>query len=451
MENITVADLMSFTRGTLMGSIDPQKKISFISNDSRSQGEDWVYLALKGERLDGHDFIEDAAKNGAILAIAERGSKENCILVKNSYRALKDIASGYKARYDIPVVAVTGSSGKTTTKDMTFFALNECRPTLRNIGNLNSEIGLPMTVLNLDRDHRIGLFEMGMYHLGEIDYLAEIVKPHVGVITNVGTAHIMNLKTRDNILKAKLEIANYMGEEDFLLINGDNDKLSEIDPDKMRPRVITFGLDKKNDIHPLRYAVKDGNTEIFASVLGEEIDLVIPTVGEHNICNALSAMGVCKVLGLDLQKAASGLKKYQPSKYRMEKSEVGGKVLINDSYNANPDSMRAAISTLDHIHAKRKVAILADMLELGEGSLRYHREIGAYVAGYADLLIAIGNEAKYIGEGARESGMKDEAIRYFQTNEEAKHAINAILHEGDVVILKGSRGMKLEEVADSIC
>lgn len=451
MENITIEDLLSFTGGKLVSDLDPKRKIKFISNDSRTKGEDWVYLALKGERLDGHTFVKDAEQNGAILSIVEHPVETDHLEVKDSYLALKHIARHYKARYDIPVVAVTGSSGKTTTKDMIYYALNENRPTLRNIGNLNSEIGLPMTVLNLDQHHEIGLFEMGMYHPGEIDYLAEIVKPKVGVITNVGTAHILNLKTRDNILKAKLEIANYMTAEDHLLINGDNDKLGAIDPMQLKPKVITFGLLEKNDIHPISYRFEEGNTKILADVMGERIDLVIPTIGEHNICNALSALGVCKVLGLDLQRSAQGLARYQASKYRMEKSEVGGKVLINDSYNANPDSMRAAISTLDHFEGERKVAILADMLELGENSTRYHEEVGAFVSGYADLLIAIGKDARSICEGAQKAGMQKEQIRYFETNEAAKKEINSLLQEGDVVMLKGSRGMKLEEVADHIC
>ncbi len=450
MENITIQDLATFTNGKIGEGLLPETKVSFISNDSRTQGENWVYLALRGERLDGHQFVEGAYQNGAIAAIVERDFEKG-ILVKDSYKALKDIAIGYKKRYDIPCVGVTGSSGKTTTKDMIYFALSESKNTLRNEGNLNSEIGLPMTVLNLSKEHECCVLEMGMYHLGEIDYLAEIARPHIAVITNVGTAHILNLKTRENIRLAKMEITNYMNERDFLLINGDNDMLAALDKRAIVPEVFAFGLGEHNDIHPIRWEFVSGKTKLRAKVLDEEVELILPTIGEHNIGNALSALGVCKLLGLDLKKSAAGLAKYQPSRHRMEKSEIGNKIIIDDSYNANPDSMRAALSTLDYVSGERKVAILADMLELGEDSAQYHFEVGEFAHQRIDVLIAIGEMAKYIVEGARKSGMKEDCLYHFENNEQAKARINDILQEKDAVIIKGSRGMKLEEVADSIC
>lgn len=451
MENVVVRDLVNFSEGKLMSRVNMNQAVSFIANDSRRQGENWVYLALRGERLDGHDFVEDAKKNGAILSIVERDDITDSIVVRDSYRALKDIATEYRNRFDIRTVAITGSSGKTTTKDMVYYALNESAHTLRNIGNLNSEIGLPMTVLNLDRSHELGVFEMGMYHLGEIDYLAEIVKPNIGIITNVGTAHILNLKTRENILRAKLEIANYMSERDTLLINGDNDMLQSIEQSQIKPKLITFGLGNKNSIYAKEYEFTADNTRVMAKILDEELEFDIPTIGEHNILNALSALGAAKVLGHDLSIATRGLAKYRASKYRMEKSEVGGKTIINDSYNANPDSMRAALSTLNYLSAKRKVAIIADMLELGENSSGYHFEIGEYASGYVDFLIAIGREAKQYIEGARKAGMPDRCLKYFEDNREAIGEINRLLRDGDGIIIKGSRGMKLEEVAERIC
>ena len=447
---MTIQDLLSFAKGTIEGELSPELKVSFISNDSRTKGENWVYLALQGERLDGHQFVEGAYQNGAIAAIVERNFEKG-IIVKDSYRALKDIAIGYKKRYDIPCVGVTGSSGKTTTKDMIYFAISESWHTLRNEGNLNSEIGLPMTVLNLNSKHECCVLEMGMYHLGEIDYLAEIARPHVAVITNVGTAHILNLKTRENIRLAKMEITNYMNERDFLLINGDNDMLAALDKKDIVPEVFTFGLAQHNDIHPIRWEFVSGETRLAAKVLDEEVELILPTIGEHNVANALSALGVCKLLGLDLKKSATGLTKYQPSKHRMEKSEIGNKIIIDDSYNANPDSVRAALSTLDYVSGERKVAILADMLELGENSAQYHFEVGEFACHRVDVLIAIGEMAKHIIDGAKKSGMNEDCLYHFKDNEQTKARINDILQEKDAVIIKGSRGMKLEEVADSIC
>lgn len=450
MENVLLRDIVSYTRGSISENVDGSQKISFIANDSRRQGENWVYLAIRGERLDGHDFVIDAYQNGAVASIVEKPT-ERGIVVENTYQALKDIAIGYKSRFEIPFVAVTGSSGKTTTKDMIYYALSATQNTLRNEGNLNSEIGLPMTLLNLEQSHECAVLEMGMYHLGEIDYLADIVRPHIGVITNVGTAHIVHLKTRENIRKAKLEIANYMQAGDFLLLNGDNDMLAALDFDELKPQVITFGLSRSNDIYPIEYTFLRDSTRGRAKVLDEEVDFEIPTLGEHNILNALSALGVCKLLSLNLRASAEGLAQYQPSRHRMEKREIGDKLIIDDSYNANPDSMRAALSTLDYAQGGRKVAVLADMLELGENSAQYHFDVGVFAANRLDLLIGIGEMAKEILRGAESAGFRQEAMVHFENNEAANAVINRLLNKGDTILLKGSRGMKLEEVADSIC
>lgn len=448
MENIKVNDIVQFSNGKIGTDIDLNCEIEFISNDSRKVGKNWIYLAIKGERLDGHNFVNQALENGATCCIVSEEGFEKSILVEDTYKALKDIAIGYKAKYDINYLAVTGSSGKTTTKDMLFFALNENEKTLRNIGNLNSEIGLPMTLLNLDDSYKNAICEMGMYYLGDIDYLAEIVKPKVAIITNVGTAHIQNLKTRENILKAKMEIANYMGKNDTLIINGDNDMLSTVNADDKKYTLLKFGFGEHNDIKVIEYNFNDFGFFVKAQIIDEVVEFSFEKGGgKHNILNAISVLGACKVLGYSLRKSILGLQKYEPSSFRMEKKEIGDKVIINDSYNANPDSMRAAISILEDIKAERKVAILADMLELGENSKNYHYEIGEFAADYVDLLIAIGNEAKYIAEGAK--GKIE--VHYFKNNEEANLGIQKLLLPKDVILVKGSRGMRLEEVADKIC
>lgn len=451
MENLTLGDLVKYAHAQCDGALDLSQSVNMISNDSRTKADNWVYLAVIGERLDGHDFIDQALENGAIAVITHKPVGPKGLLVENTYQAIKDIAMAYKNKYEIPYVAITGSSGKTTTKDMTYYALQETRNTLRNLGNLNTEIGLPMTLLNLDASYECAILEMGMYDLGEIDYLAEIVKPHVGVITNVGIAHLMNLKTRENILKAKMEIANYMTDQDFLLINGDNDLLQTVDKAALAPCVYTFGIHTDNDIHPIEVRSEDNKTYVKAQILDQVVDFVIPTIGDHNVSNGLSALGVCKVLGLDLQQSALGLAKYQPSRYRMEKSYIGEKLLINDCYNANPYSMKASISTLAHVEAKRKVAILADMLELGEESSRYHFEIGELLPDYVDLIIAIGDEGRHYIEGAISKGFAKANTYYFENNSAAIQEINTILKKEDAILIKGSRGMKLEEVAESIC
>ena len=451
MRNITIGDILKMTGAEASFEIDENARVCNISNDSRDIKEDTIYAAIVGERLDGHDFARAALENGAIAAIVEKRVTEKDILVKDTRRALKDIAMGYRSRFDIPFLAVTGSSGKTTTKDMLYFAVSESRKTLRNLGNLNSEIGLPMTVFNLDESHECAVLEMGMYVQGEIDYLAEIVKPHFAIITNVGVAHIQSAGSRENILKAKMEIANYMTQSDVLLINGDNDMLQTVDTGAIKPSVYKYGLEEHNDIRLISYETTESGMKIRADILGKIIEYEIPTLGIHNIYNSLSVMGLCSLMGLDMKKSSEGIRKYQPSKYRMEIKSVSGKTLIEDFYNANPDSLRASIETFRQMQGERKVAVLADMLELGEISEKEHMNAGIQASEIFDVIICIGSDAKYIGKGAIENGFDKGRVYYFANNEEAVSEINSILRPGDAVLMKGSRGMKLEEVAESIC
>lgn len=451
MRNITIGDILKMTGAEASFEIDENARVCNISNDSRDIKEDTIYAAIVGERLDGHDFARAALENGAIAAIVEKRVTEKDILVKDTRRALKDIAMGYRSRFDIPFLAVTGSSGKTTTKDMLYFAVSESRKTLRNLGNLNSEIGLPMTVFNLDESHECAVLEMGMYVQGEIDYLAEIVKPHFAIITNVGVAHIQSAGSRENILKAKMEIANYMTQSDVLLINGDNDMLQTVDTRAIKPSVYKYGLEEHNDIRLISYETTESGMKIRADILGKITEYEIPTLGIHNIYNSLSVMGLCSLMGLDMKKSAEGIRKYQPSKYRMEIKSVSGKTLIEDFYNANPDSLRASIETFRQMQGERKVAVLADMLELGAISEKEHMNAGIQASEIFDVIICIGSDAKYIGKGAIENGFDKGRVYYFANNEEAVSEINSILRPGDAVLMKGSRGMKLEEVAESIC
>ena len=451
MRNITIGDILKMTGAEASFEIDENARVCNISNDSRDIKEDTIYAAIVGERLDGHDFARAALENGAIAAIVEKRVTEKDILVKDTRRALKYIAMGYRSRFDIPFLAVTGSSGKTTTKDMLYFAVSESRKTLRNLGNLNSEIGLPMTVFNLDESHECAVLEMGMYVQGEIDYLAEIVKPHFAIITNVGVAHIQSAGSRENILKAKMEIANYMTQSDVLLINGDNDMLQTVDTGAMKPSVYKYGLEEHNDIRLISYETTESGMKIRADILGKITEYEIPTLGIHNIYNSLSVMGLCSLMGLDMKKSAEGIRKYQPSKYRMEIKSVSGKTLIEDFYNANPDSLRASIETFRQMQGERKVAVLADMLELGAISEKEHMNAGIQASEIFDVIICIGSDAKYIGKGAIENGFDKGHVYFFASNEEAVSEINSILRPGDAVLMKGSRGMKLEEVAESIC
>jgi len=451
MENISIKKILDMTSGTLNFEVDENLTIENISHDSRQIKANSLYVAIKGENLDGHKFVGNALQNGAIAAIVEKPTSERDILVDDCYLAIKRIAMSYRDMFDIPIVSVTGSSGKTTTKDMLYYAISKSHNTLRNLGNLNTEIGLPMTIYNLNKDHQCAILEMGMYVLGEIDYLAEIARPNIGLITNVGVAHMQSVGSRENILKAKMEISNYMTAKDVLIINGDNDMLKTVDKNAYKFKVYTFGLEEGNDFRMISYSAFQNSMKIKASMLGEEIEYTIPTLGIHNIYNSLSVLGVCKTMGLDMVKSIEGIAEYQPSKYRMEIKEVGSKTVVEDFYNANPDSMKASIETFSDIEGSRKVAILADMLELGEISEKSHRMIGAIAKDLFDVIICIGKEACYIGMEAEKLGFESKNIYSFDKNEEAIEKINSILTPGDTILIKGSRGMKLEEVAELIC
>lgn len=451
MENITIRDILEMTGGELKFNIDENIEVKNISHDSRNIKENSLYVAIKGENLDGHSFVSGALENGALGAIVERNTSEKDIIVDNTYLAVKRIAMGYRDKFDIPFISVTGSSGKTTTKDMLYYAISKSLKTLRNLGNLNTEIGLPMTIYNLEATHKCAILEMGMYTLGEIDYLAEIVRPNIAVITNVGVAHMQTVGSRENILKAKMEISNYMRPEDILIVNGDNDMLKTINKADYKFKILTFGLEEYNDFRMISYETKGSSMKIKALLLDEEVEYNLPTLGMHNIYNSLSALAVCKLMGLDTEKSAQGIAEYEPSKYRMEIKDLDDKVIVEDYYNANPDSMKASIETFRELDAKRKVGILADMLELGDISEESHKEIGSLASEIFDVIICIGKEARFIGEGAKQKAFDKVKIYYFENNNQAVEEINKILESGDKVLIKGSRGMKLEEVADCIC
>ncbi|MGB5823194.1 MAG: UDP-N-acetylmuramoyl-tripeptide--D-alanyl-D-alanine ligase [Proteocatella sp.] len=451
MENISIKKILEMTNGTLNFEIDENLIIENISHDSRQIKENSLYVAINGENLDGHRFVDSALKNGAIAAIVEKPTSGRDILVDDCYVAIKRIAMAYKDMFDIPIVSVTGSSGKTTTKDMLYYAISKSCNTLRNLGNLNTEIGLPMTIYNLNKEHQCAILEMGMYELGEIDYLAEIARPNIAVITNVGVAHMQSVGSRENILKAKMEISNYMTAKDILIINGDNDMLKTVDKNAYKFKIYTFGIEEGNDFRMTSYNVLQNSMKIKASMLGEELEYTIPTLGIHNIYNSLSVLGVCKVMGLDMDKSIQGIAEYQPSKYRMEIKQLGDKTVVEDFYNANPDSMKASIETFKDIDGSRRVAILADMLELGGISQESHRMIGKIAGDIFDVIICIGQEASYIGQEAQRLGFASINIHCFDKNKEAIEKINSILKPGDTILIKGSRGMKLEEVAESIC
>lgn len=418
--------------------------VSRISTDSRDVDNKTLFVALKGERFDANDFVGEVLAKGVKAVVCSRfdGDDERVILVDDTGKAFLDIAKGYREKFKIPVVALTGSVGKTTSKGMIYAVVSKKYNTLKTAGNLNNEIGVPKTLFGLDESHEAAVIEMGMNHFGEISVLSKTVEPDIAVITNVGTAHIENLGSREGILKAKLEIRDGMKKGAPLIINGDNDMLATFNSDDFK--IIRFGLDKNNDMYA-ENIVQNADGNRFTVVYGDEkAEVFVSAVGLHNVYNALCAMCVGVVLGYTLEESAESVADFEPEGMRQKLREVKGMTFIEDCYNANPDSMRAALETLETLKKTRTVAVLGDMLELGSYSEKAHREVGEKAAQTGcDYVFTFGEQAKNISLAASENGVITKA---FSDKAELTKYLDGFLKEGDTVLFKGSRGMKTEEI-----
>lgn len=457
MKELNKEDIIKAVRGK---NDFPQysPRISSVEVDSRRVSEGALYVALKGEKADGHDFIAEAVKKGARLVFSRDSSVKGreIIYVEDTQRALGDLAKFYLRGLDAKRFAVTGSSGKTTTKDMIYYVLNEGFRAHRSLGNHNNEIGLPLTILQMDPAAEAAIFEMGMYDLGEIDYLAEIVRPQIAVITNIGSCHIERLSTRDNIMKAKMEIAGYLQEGDLLILNGDDEYLGRLRKAKTPYAKIFCGLSEENDLIARDIETKEGRSFFYLAdkkgrfSIDEKIRIELPAAGVHNIQNALCAIA-CGLAGeMSLDAAARGLLRFQPSDLRMQIREQNGIRLINDAYNANPESMTAVIRSMDAYGKGRKIGVLGDMLELGELSKEAHEAVGREAAKHFECLCLIGREMEYAFSALRAEGIAEERLAYFEDKERAAEYLKLLMKPGDTLLLKASRGMQLEEIAEML-
>ena len=454
MEKLTIHEVLKAVNGELLNYIHDihDKKITGISIDSRTVSEGQLFIPIRGEHFDGHDFIEQSIFNGAIAYLTEKKDiiypDTNIILVENTIEALQNLASYYRSKFNIPFIAVTGSSGKTTTKDMIASVLGEKLNVLKTQGNFNNEIGLPLTVFQLESTHRIAVIEIGMNHTGEIRRLVNIVKPDIAIITNIGLTHIEHLGSQDNIFKAKREILETLTRDQTALLNGDDPFLSTIDNELFKTVFLGIHGNKLDgkafDIHSKKMGI-DFKYKDLKNLEEEDYSLKLP--GVHNVYNSMFAIYIGKHFGLSKEEIQSGLNHFKPSKMRMDIIHHGGLTIINDAYNANPDSMKAALEVLKNSGNNRKIAILGDMLEMGEWLKTAHLEIGKYVKQLnIDLLIAIGQAAQYYVEGSIEHGMEKNQALYVKNNKEAIDLLKSILNKGDIILIKGSRGMKLEEI-----
>ena len=491
MKNITVKDILRECQGKLIAGNEETICENF-ETDTRIIKEGDIFLGLKGENFDGNIFYETALEKGATVCILqgveipenikEKYKDASIIIVEDTLDALQKIAKYKRSLYDIPVVAITGSVGKTSTKDIIANVIAKKFNVLKTQGNFNNHIGLPKTILNL-RQHDALVVEMGMNHLGEIRKLSNIANPTLCVITNIGTSHIGELGSRENILKAKLEILEGAKENAPLIINNDNDMLNSWSKRaKIKNKIITFGIENKSDImaeniqlnengstytfvecdtvgagcHPCPQNAEkiliqnDANVGADASVC--PINVFVPIGGKHFVYNSLCAIAVGKYFNIETDKIIEGIKEFELTKRRMEVSKNSiGAIIINDAYNASYDSMKASIEYISKINGNKKIAVLGDMLELGKFEKELHEKVGEEVAkNKIDILITVGKAAKNIAKKAEELNMNSKNIFEYETKEEAINKIKEIMKKDDIVLIKASNGMKFDEIVKQI-
>lgn len=425
--------------------------IGGISTDTRTIKNGDLFVCIKGDNFDGHNFAMQAVRSGAAVVVSSKnisGLGVPVLMVRDTIGALINIAALHRSFYNIKMVGVTGSVGKTSTKEMIYAALSSHYETLKTEGNLNNEIGLSHTLLRLDESHEAGVIEMGMVDKGEIDVLTRAVKPDVAVVTNIGVSHIENLKTRENILKAKLEIENGLSENGIMVLNGDNDLLSTT-RGKLQHKTIYYGINAENlDVFADNIKIEGFETSFNIHSEGKSYEARIPAIGEHNVLNALAAFSVCRALELSPQKTIPALMNFSTPGARQKIHKTENDItVIEDCYNASPDSMNAALWVLSNVEAKRRIAVLGDMLELGDISEESHIAVGQKASDAADVVYAYGYMAEYIASAAKEKGTES---FWFDNKKELAKALSESLQKDDAVLFKASRGMKLEEVIEEV-
>ena len=463
--NLNVEEILSCTNGNLIFG-DLKKECKNFSRDTRTINYGDTYVCIKGEKFDGNDFWEEAFKNGADVVIAnkldideetkERYLKQDKTLieVEDTVKALGEMATIKRNKYgnNLKVIAVTGSVGKTSTKDIIYSVLSQKYNTLKTQGNKNNNIGLPLTILSL-QDEEVCVIEMGMNHFGEISYLSKIAKPDIAVITNIGTSHIGNLGSRENILKAKLEILDGMKSPN-LVINNDNDLLHKWNLENQENiETHTFGIKEKSDFRAENINLRE-NESAFTCIVEDknELKVVIPVGGEHFILNALSAITVGKLLNLTNEQIQRGIQSFKLTAKRMEIIKTKNNItIINDTYNASFESMKAGINSLANMQGKRKIVVLGDMFELGEYSKELHKKVGDEIyKNQIDKTFLIGENVKYIEEELNSKGYNKENILYFRKHEDLIESLKNNLKEEDTVLFKASNGMKLFDVVEEL-
>lgn len=456
-ENFSLKEILEITGGKL---ISEERVLSFslpaskICTDTRCLKKGDFFVALKGKFFDGHNFIENAYRKGACGAIISRffPSFPNFFLiqVKDTLRALQELSKHYRERTSIPLIAITGSNGKTTVKEMCSEIISRDRYLLKSEGNFNNQIGVPLSLLRLCSHHKVAILEMGMNSPGEIQRLARIIQPNIGVITNIHHSHLGFFKNIEGIKEAKAELIPFLNrnKNNYLVLNGDNIWTNSLKK-RAKCKLITFGVNPLNNVRAENIKESEEGINFTLFWEREKISLYLPVHGKHNVYNALCASAVAICLKISFDKITPALANFKLSPLRTEVTPLNGGKLINDSYNANPESMLAALIILHRIKGNRKIAILGDMLELGEKSSLFHSFVGEKVAELKiDTLLTLGTLSREIAKEAKEKGVRE--VFSFENKDELLDKLLSSYKQGDSILIKGSRGMKMEEIAEKI-
>lgn len=451
----TVKEVLEATEGKLINPNQEKLKeiVARISIDSRTVQKGDLFFAIKGERHNGHNFLEEVVSEGARIILVEneevvKGKFKDATSIRvNSTRdALGKLAHFARRKINPTVIAVVGSNGKTTAKDMIYHLLVSKHRITKNEGTKNNHIGMSLTLLNMDEKSDFAVLEMGANHFGEIAGLAKIAEPDAGVITNIGQAHLEYFQNQDNVFKEKISLIEYLRPRRILAVNSDDRYLNKINfKDK-----ITFGFSEEAQFYASKINFVNGGYEF---LLNGKFRFRLNGLGLHNIYNALAAIAVAKHYGLSFKEIRESLSTFKFPEMRLEYICIKGIDIINDAYNSNPDSLKAAVDTLANLSCnKRKILATADMLELGKESAHLHRDIGKYIAskGEIDMLISVGNFSENVAQGARERGMDDKNIKSFKSLDDSIEQIASFIKSGDILLVKGSRLMQMERLVRAI-
>lgn len=447
----TPAEVLAATKGQCLAP-GSAAKFAGVATDTRKLAAGSLFVALSGERFDGHDFIEAAVRQGAAGIVASREpagvpSAVAVFLVPDTRLAYQDLARFHRCRFQMPVIAVTGSNGKTSTKDMIAAVLSTQRNILKTEANFNNEIGLSQTLLKIGPEHEAVVVEMGMRGLGEIAGLAATALPTVGVVTNVGETHLERLGSVENIAAAKAELVEALPAKGIAVLNGDDAHVMAMRR-KTNARVVTYGTGPELDVQAINLQYSAQGVAFDCRTKQATVTITLPVPGIHNVYNALAAIAVAMELGIDPAAVACGLASFEPGKMRLNIREFGGVTVIDDTYNASPLSMAAAIDVLATVAKGRKVAAIGDMLELGAAAQAAHEKVGRQLAAAGvEAVLALGDMARVAAETARDQGVA--MVAACPDHPTAIQLLRKILLPGDTLLLKGSRGMTMEKLLDA--